>query len=62
MPKQLSVIAFDFKGRRVGTYPTFDACSKETGVNRSTLYKLVQTGRALKRNGMTFDVEDRKND
>ena len=58
MPKPVTVIVFDFKGRRLGAYPTVRDCGMALGIHYSTIEKLLKNGKALKRNGMTFDIEE----
>jgi len=51
------VTAFDFKGRLIKTYSSLTDCAKDLNLHLSTVRKLIKNGKALKRNGMTFDEE-----
>jgi len=56
--KALHVAVFDFKGRPLGTYRNTSECAKDLKIHPNTVYRLVRNGKALKRNGMTFDIKE----
>ena len=56
--KALNIVAFDFKGRPLGKYRTAEECARHFQVHSTTVYRLVRNGKALVRNGITFDLEN----
>ena len=51
----VKIIAFDFKGRPIGTYDSIKECSRVLNINSTTVYRHLKDGNPLKRNGITFD-------